>query len=432
MAGRRYREVPVFLTRALADGFKAELLHAANAGLPFDPGTGFPFVWAPEPEPSPITWFEHAIDFVDMKWPQLAAHSRMGVAEALATVTPSLVSDRSSGPSTQAVRMALYGWAFNTTRRQTVEPGPATQKVLDWLSAAALPVTDLNDLAHIRRALQALGRRVDGKAAAPNTLARKRAVFHGALDYAVELGLLPANPLARIRGNRRVLFRPVDGREVANPEQVRAILSEVAKDYPDLVAFFGCLYFAALRPGEAAALHLEACELPEYGWGRLHLHEASTRVGAAWTDTDTNHDHRPLKHRAVGTIRIVPIPPELVALLRIHVTTFGVRPDGRIFSGRRGGELSESLYCRAWHRARESVLGPTLAATELAARPYSLRHAGVSLWLSSGLYDARVAARAGHSIQVMRNTYAGCLYGDDEQANRLIDAALADRRHNDA
>jgi integrase len=132
-----------------------------------------------------------------------------------------------------------------------VEPDSSPQKVVDWLSTATLPVADLNDLAHIRRALQALGRRLDGKAAASNTLARKRAIFHGALDYAVELGLLPANPLDRIKGKRRTILRPVDDREVANPEQVRAILAEIAKDHPDLVALFGCLYFAARRPLEA-------------------------------------------------------------------------------------------------------------------------------------------------------------------------------------
>jgi hypothetical protein len=36
---------------------------------------------------------------------------------------------------------------------------------------------------------------------------------------------------------------------------------------PDLTAFFGRLYNAALRPAEAAALRSASCHLPETGWG---------------------------------------------------------------------------------------------------------------------------------------------------------------------
>jgi hypothetical protein len=48
-----------------------------------------------------------------------------------------------------------------------------------------------------RRALEALALRLDGIRAAATTITRKRAVFHGCLGYAAELGLLAANPLDR-------------------------------------------------------------------------------------------------------------------------------------------------------------------------------------------------------------------------------------------
>ncbi len=34
-------------------------------------------------------------------------------------------------------------------------------------------------------------------------------------------------------------------------------------------AFFGCLYYAALRPAEAVALREADCILPARGWGRI-------------------------------------------------------------------------------------------------------------------------------------------------------------------
>ena len=71
-------------------------------------------------------------------------------------------------------------------------------------------------------------------------------------------------------------------------------------------------------------------------------------------------------------------------MLRAHHAAYGTAPDGRLFRGTRGGPLSESVYGRAWHCACTLALGPELAASGLARRPYDLRHAALSLWLNSG------------------------------------------------
>ena len=78
-----------FLTRKLADSYRAELVRAARMGLDFDPLTGEPTAWN-LPEPAIVTWYEEATAYAVMKWPSLAAHSRASLAEALATVTPVL------------------------------------------------------------------------------------------------------------------------------------------------------------------------------------------------------------------------------------------------------------------------------------------------------------------------------------------------------
>ena len=57
--------------------------------------------------------------------------------------------------------------------------------------------------------------------------------------------------------------------------------------------------------------------------------------------------------------------------------------------------LSGSVHARAWHAARLAALGPKLAATALARRPYDLRHAALSLWLNASGAPAEVAVRAG-------------------------------------
>ena len=57
-----------------------------------------------------------------------------------------------------------------------------------------------------------------------------------------------------------------------------------ASDDDHLVGFFGCLYFAGMRPGEAVALRASQCVLPAEGWGRVELTTSEPRAGAAWTD----------------------------------------------------------------------------------------------------------------------------------------------------
>jgi len=74
-----------FLTRVLADSYRAELVRAGRTGLEFNPATGEPAAWN-QPEPVTVTWYEYAA----VRWPELAAHSRSSLADALATITPAL------------------------------------------------------------------------------------------------------------------------------------------------------------------------------------------------------------------------------------------------------------------------------------------------------------------------------------------------------
>jgi len=79
-------------------------------------------------------------------------------------------------------------------------------------------------------------------------------------------------------------------RVVVNPHQARELL--VAVTYVGrswrgrhLRAFFACMYFAALRPGEVKALRTEGCFLPATGWGRLTLSRSRPQSNRRWTDS---------------------------------------------------------------------------------------------------------------------------------------------------
>jgi integrase len=305
-------------------------------------------------------------------------------------------------------------------------PGRAARaaQILDWAQQASLPVGCLSEPAVLRSALEALTLRLDGSRAAANTIIRKRAVLHGALGYAAEAGLLTGNPLDTIAWQVPRSSAAIDPVVVASPAQVSALLDAVDRTRPEMTAFFGCLYYAALRPEEAIALRYADCHLPGSGWGMLRLAAATPRTAAAWTSSGTTHEQRGLKHRPDGAIRMVPVPPVLAAMLRAHVTAYGTAPDGQLFRGTRGGPLSESVYGRAWQSARTIALGPELAATGLARRPYDLRHAALSLWLNAGGDPAQIAARAGHSVAILLTVYSHCIHGQDDLLNQQIDHVL--------
>ena len=411
-----------FITRGLADSYRAELVRAARQGLDFSPGTGEPACWA-TPGPATTSWLEHAAVYAAMKWPLAAAHTRAGIADALATITPALLTQGRNRPPAAVLRTALYRHAFNPVRADA-DPGPPATAALAWAGHHCLPLTALADPQVTRGALEALALCLNGTRAAATTITRKRAVFHGCLGYAAELGLLEANPLDHITWRPPKSSFAVDPRSAATPAEVQAILAEVTQIRPELTAFFGCLYYAALRPAEAVALRASSCTLPSGGWGQLTLTGSLPRSARAWTGNGTPREPRGLKHRPNGAIRTVPIPPQLARLLRCHLRTFGWADDGRLFRGARGGPLSESLYGRIWHQARAAAIPEDGTGTQTARRPYDLRHAALSLWLASGAPPAEIAARAGHSVRVLLTTYAHGMPGCDQIASQQIEQAL--------
>jgi integrase len=171
------------------------------------------------------------------------------------------------------------------------------------------------------------------------------------------------------------------------------------------------------RPGVAG-------RLPATDWGLITVKKTRPQANKRYTNSGEAHDERGLKHRDEDVDRPVPIPPELVAILREHIETYGTAKDGRLFSTSGGGDFSGSAYAQVWKRARALALAPDQVESPLAARPYDLRHAAVSLWLNAGVHAPEAAERAGHGVDVMLRVYAKCIDGQRDVANQRIADAL--------
>ncbi|MFE3926983.1 tyrosine-type recombinase/integrase [Streptomyces sp. YIM B13508] len=418
-----------FRTKGLADHYRAKLLRAAHAGEEFDTETGLPDSMVEKA--ASMTWYAFALKYLAMKWPHAAPNTRNGINEALTAVTIALLDERPGRPSEKMIRKALRNWAF-------VLPGPDERELpteiantLHWVAKASRPLSDLGDAAIGRAVLDSLKLKLDGTAAAAETVRRKRRTLVNALHYAVDLGEFKENPITGIRWKKPKVAGEVDPRVVANPAQARSLLTAVSyvggygrARGRRLVGLFACMYYGALRPAEAVGLTDADLKLPETGWGTVLLNRTRPSAGKQWTDSGETHDDRGLKNRPAEEVRLVPIPPQLVTILRQHLDTFGTAEDGRLFANERGGVVGSSTYYRVWQEARALALPPAAVASPLAARPYDLRHSALSTWLNSGVDPTEVAERAGNSVEVLLSRYAKCIDGRQEIVNHKIEELL--------
>jgi integrase len=287
-----------------------------------------------------------------------------------------------------------------------------------------------------------LALKLDGTSAAASSLYRHRAILYNALGYAVEQGVLGKNPLDgfKLRSAKAKATKAVDKRSLLNPTQAEAVFGELRKRRRNsacLYAFFATLYYAGLRPEEAAQLHVEDLILPAVDapddWGELSFSNAAPEISKQWTDTRVRREARGLKGRAEGESRNVPVHPTLVRILREYIAAPNptrrtprkpLQPGDRLFNGDRGGYLADVTYRRAWTDARKSALKPHEVASLVGKTPYDCRHSCLTNWLNASVPPAQVALWAGNSVKILLATYINCINGSDDDYKRRIRAAL--------
>ncbi|MGW4491352.1 tyrosine-type recombinase/integrase [Streptomyces sp. NPDC004376] len=432
------RQYASFATFTLADNRRSELRHAMRKGEAFDVESGLPesevrkadaAAAARVVEMKDPTWWEFAREFMKRRWRTAAAKTREGFADSLAAAALGMMAEQPDVPDLRAVRRAVR-WAV-VPAHESEDPPPALEKVCAWLTENSLPLSALKNPAVAEDVHYRLAYRLDGKLSAKDTYKRRRRNINAAMAYAIQKEYLDENPLAGLARTVTAASGPIDPRVLMNAVQGREFLTAVSyvgsvhrNRGRRLVAFFGCILYAAMRPAEVVGLRFADCQLPETGWGVLTLKETRPVSGKKWTDSGERHDKRGLKMRDPEADRPVPIPPVLVAMLRAHIEEFGLAADGRIFQNERGGLVGTSSYWRVWQEARELAFPPVKFHSPLAQKPYDGRATCITDWLRSGLPVAEVARRAGTSPEVINRHYAGCLDNSEEENNKKIEKAM--------
>ena len=434
VAGKVFPET--FTTKELAERFRGDLRKAARSGENFDEVTGLPE--SMERKRSTVTFYEHCQEFTASAWPSAAAKSRMIIIDALARAVSVTVREVPGRPDRETLRRALTVTLNPGGRVRDLDPDEA--RAIAWVTRASRPLRDLEKPGVASSMLEALATRLDGKPAAPSYYVRRRQLLHRVLGVAVRQKRLTINPLGRDQAGESWTApgdpdMVVDPRSVAPAELVDSILAacpSIGRRAGRMRGFFACMFYAMGRPSEVAVLTLDNCYLPDQGWGAVTFTGASPGAAKAYTDDGKAYELRGLKGRTRGRprpgarnpVRRVPVPPELVSILREHVRIYGTGEDGRLFRSEAGTVVAPTKWWQAWQQIRQATLTAEQRRSPLLQRPYDLRHSGVTWRLNNGAPPAEVAAWAGHTVVQQQKTYNLCTAGNENVWIARMDAAL--------
>lgn len=409
-----------FRHRARAEELAARLRVAVADGERFDAATGEPSSWSQ----LDMRFADWAREWVCSSWPTWSPNTRRSAVEALTRAVPLLVAVRAPAAPSE-LRSHLRDHLLRPIALPGTDAGVSAGR---WLERWSLLLTDITPAVGAE-VWDQLGAGSNGRPLAAWTARRFRGVVRACLREAVERGYLehvPVPDAARAKRLSRTRTTPrVPTALLPTPMQARSILAAVPSHQPRSAVyetFLATIYFAGLRPGEVHALRVEDLELPENGWGAIHVRRTRRDTAARWVDHEEELLGAPKARAHKDPGRTVPIPAEMVERFRQHLKQFPPAAEGYLFTSRTDEPLTQSNVNRAWTRAKRVALTPGHPLH--ACRVYDLRAAAGTTWIRAAVPIPVVAQRLGHTPDVLLRIYAGVLPDDAELANHRIDQVL--------
>jgi integrase len=239
------------------------------------------------------------------------------------------------------------------------------------------------------------------KGLAPATVRKCYQLIAGALDAAVNDGLIPRSP-ARDVGLPKT-ERPAI--HFLTADQINTLADAIDQRYRVLVLAAG---YSGLRAGELAALKVD----------RLDLLRRRLRVVDTLVDIGGHLETHPPKTNA--SQRSVRLSEALCDDLALHLATYPT--EAYVFQAPEGGPLR-------WTNFRRRYWKPAVEQLGIPARFHDLRHSHAALLIAAGEHPKLIASRLGHtSVRTVLDVYGHLLDGlDDAAADRLDEVYRASR-----
>jgi len=250
----------------------------------------------------------------------------------------------------------------------------------------------------------------NGKALAPNTVRRARAPLSGAMQFAMECGVIAVNPLVTARPPRAPRSIPRHW----TPEQAREFLGLMEGDrtYPIWAFLLG----SGLRIGELVSLRWANVDLDRRC---VHVVEFVSALGYDLVaSSGKSHDAVRSIELDNGLVRLLRSQRKQQAEERLAATDY-VESDN-VFTRPGGGPYHPANLSKLLGRMTAEVGLPRLTA-------HGLRHTCATLMLANGVPPKVAAERLGHADPTLfTNLYSHVTPTMQREAAEKIGAALFD------
>lgn len=256
------------------------------------------------------------------------------------------------------------------------------------------------------------------QAQAPSTIKARMSILGAMFNDAIKDKRITDNPCRGVT-LPRVADQRVDKDAIPTSEQV----AEIARVLPDRFRFAVWLMAGCgLRVSEAMAI-TEDCfrgDTLRIQWQTAEIEDESGKpLGIGFA---------PLKFRAEGDYREIPIAPFLSDMAEEHIKEHGTRTingyKGLLFPSDTGRIMSGNNFRNYWAR---SVQNPEMLGLDFT--PHSLRHYFASTALHNGVAINEVSEWLGHrSIQVTVDTYGHLVPAAPDRVREAMQAALNPNR----
>lgn len=229
-----------------------------------------------------------------------------------------------------------------------------------------------------------------------NSIGHAIGVLERVLDCAVEEKILKANPAKslkrprRRKGDEMKIDEEEEQVKVFTAEEVDCLLTEVLRTnkYHALYLLYVLAVRLGLRRGELLGLRWKDVDMDQ---GVIHVRQQVIRL---------DRDILVTKPKTESAIRDIPIPDDILSLIRAHKLTLGARGRIYVFPNDEGSYRRPDGIDQHFRRVcqRLSFVGYTF---------HSLRHYAITTWRASGMDLEIAAALAGHKgVKVTSEVYS--------------------------